>query len=105
MGAELTRTVLLSPYCSFLEEITRMNRIFKAHRLAAPSVSTNVSRSLSGSVYRLFFSNNATYIATVLGVAIVGDYVYSSTFDSLWKINNKGKLFEDMIKTWPKEED
>lgn len=37
----------------------------------------------------------------MLFAAVVGSGAYEAAFDSAWEINNKGKLFKDIIKNYP----
>lgn len=59
--------------------------------------SFGISRFLQAN----FFRSNAVYIATVLFACVVGSGAYENAFNSAWEINNKGKLYKDMIKNYP----
>jgi len=79
--------------------------MFAARRVAARVASTTVApttavgaqvRSVSGSssaaasLYRLVFKRNATYVAFVIGGAMVGGCVYDKFMDSVFVAYNQG---------------
>ena len=48
-----------------------------------------------------FFRSNAVYVATVLFACVLGTGAYEGAFEAAWEINNKGKLYKDIIKNYP----
>lgn len=64
---------------------------------AGTSVPFGISRFLQAN----FFRSNAIYIATVLFAAAVGSGAYESAFQAAWEMNNKGKLYKDIIGRYP----
>jgi len=54
------------------------------------------------SMYDALFSSNARYVLFVVVGAAAGEAVYGFVGDSLWHMNNRGKLYEDV--DWSKWE-
>mmetsp|Transcript_22709 Transcript_22709/g.44244 ORF Transcript_22709/g.44244 Transcript_22709/m.44244 type:complete len:112 (+) Transcript_22709:135-470(+) len=76
--------------------------------------SSKDTKGLQEAIYKVFMGSNIAYSSAVIGVAIFGGMAYDSAFEALWKANNRGKLFEDVIEqrfpnppegTEPDEED
>ena len=47
--------------------------------------------------YKLLMRRNSVYVAFILGGAMVGERAVDYAMNSLWKGNNKGKLFDDLV--------
>ncbi|GAB5373166.1 hypothetical protein AAMO2058_001727000 [Amorphochlora amoebiformis] len=58
---------------------------------------TSEGKSLNETLYNVFMRSNVAYSTAVVGIAIFGGMGYDSLVEGLWKWNNKGKLFEDVI--------
>mmetsp|Transcript_9544 Transcript_9544/g.11400 ORF Transcript_9544/g.11400 Transcript_9544/m.11400 type:complete len:114 (-) Transcript_9544:84-425(-) len=58
---------------------------------------TNEPKQFNDLLYNVFMKSNVAYSTAVVGVAIFGGMAYDSVFEGLWKANNRGKLFEDVI--------
>uniref|UniRef100_A0A7S2XFV3 Cytochrome b-c1 complex subunit 9 n=1 Tax=Lotharella oceanica TaxID=641309 RepID=A0A7S2XFV3_9EUKA len=59
--------------------------------------SNKDAKGLQEVIYKVFMGSNIAYSSAVIGVAIFGGMAYDSTFEAMWKANNRGKLFEDVI--------
>lgn len=55
-----------------------------------------VGRSLSSDAYTHVIRSPVMYYATIVGVALVGGYVYNGVTGALWNGMNRGKRFEDV---------
>jgi len=82
------RGVATAPYNPYLKQ-------FANTKEAAPS--GELSRFLQAN----FFRRNAVFVTFVLVGAAVSTGAYDAFWEGVWKANNKGKLFVDVIKRYP----
>lgn len=48
-----------------------------------------------------FFRSNAVFVTATVLAAAVASGAYDAAFETAWAINNKGKLYDDIIKRYP----
>ena len=63
----------------------------------AASNPQSAGGTVSRFVYANFMRSNAAFVTSILAIAMVGGAFYDDVFDKLWRMNNKGKLFDDVI--------
>ncbi|GBG32384.1 Cytochrome b-c1 complex subunit 9 [Hondaea fermentalgiana] len=69
----------------------------------ARSLATATAKSSSGfNLYNVVFASNARYILFVVTGAAIGEIFYGFIGDSIWEMNNRGKLYHHI--DWSKWE-
>jgi len=59
--------------------------------------------SLPETLYGLVMKRASTYWTAIVIAAAAGGYAYDQATLALWNAHNRGKIFEDMIKTFPEK--
>ena len=84
-----------------------VSRLTRAHVFDVPFApsSSAVRKQSFKTLYSYVFATNANYLTLTVLMAITTELAYDGGFNSLWTYLNKGKIYSDMIKNWPKEEE
>mmetsp|Transcript_14568 Transcript_14568/g.36864 ORF Transcript_14568/g.36864 Transcript_14568/m.36864 type:complete len:113 (+) Transcript_14568:104-442(+) len=56
----------------------------------------------NGQIYNTIMNSNAKYVLFIVTGAAVGEVVYGAIGDGIWRLNNRGKLYDDI--DWSKWE-
>mmetsp|Transcript_18546 Transcript_18546/g.43711 ORF Transcript_18546/g.43711 Transcript_18546/m.43711 type:complete len:102 (+) Transcript_18546:60-365(+) len=81
----------------------RSSRVFT--RRFAPQQQSRGIFSAAGPVIDRLFSSNIVYVTSIVTAAVVAEQVFDKTALAIWEANNKGKLFDDVIGTFPESAD
>jgi len=64
-------------------------------------IASNPKIKYATYAYKYFMSRNSVYLACIAFSAVIAEQVLDFTLDSYWRATNRGKLFDDIIKTFP----
>mmetsp|Transcript_4907 Transcript_4907/g.10159 ORF Transcript_4907/g.10159 Transcript_4907/m.10159 type:complete len:111 (+) Transcript_4907:81-413(+) len=81
---------------------TRSARPALSQGVRARNMATSAAPASGFSLYNTLFSSNARYVLFVVAGATAGELVYGFVGDSIWEMNNRGKLYHHI--DWSKWE-
>lgn len=89
--------------CSSIRSSSFLNSGYVSVRHSSNLIGAERAREVNRAVYRMVYKRSATYWAGILGSAVVLGYAFDAATLAVWENWNKGKLFADVIHTFPEK--